>query len=708
MKLTLSGLAGTGTSTVGRALASKLNLKFVSSGDFCRQLGGELNMTINQFDELCSQDPSYDRKVDQKIVEFGKSNDDFIAEGRMTWHFVPDAFAEEGDHTASQMAAYYGRVMDVLQAAGGNEDEIMEYRKRKRSADKAAEQDNLKMASTEAHGAASIEQSNIAAAKSQAQFDFESKITSTIQEQLEQKRQMAVFDALELESRRNLAQTEVEIAVASGNADRIEHASQDYLLADLAVRNQRIKAERELSVAAQQGTVAYQVQAGLMKSIEGTADSLAASFAHAVVQGKGIGTVWRDALKQLETGALTAVTKSITDQIVNASKGVLTTITGSIGGGVGGILTKIGLGGTTSSPQTLATTANTTSVNLLTASNQALLAALTGNTAATSTNSVTTGTNTTGTAVNTAAIIANTVVLAAKAIKDIAGKAIGLFKPQSSTSGPSIISGFGDFAGTANQGPAAAGARSPFGGIASLFTGIIGGIKTGITSVLSFLFKPAGGAGGAAGSVSGPASVATAALTTAMTANTATTAANVGVTTAHTGIMASHLGVMITHTGVLLGHLAAIIANTIATIANTIATAIQGVLGFFGFAEGGRPPIGVPSIVGEKGKELFIPDSAGTIIPAEKTSKILASFGTPAAPLPRAPEAPNSAFSSGYDHVPGSGGGTAINGTVNNHNTGRVGDTHFNIYGANNPRETMRQIADFEKRQTGKYSPMNS
>ena len=43
-------------------------------------------------------------------------------------------------------------------------------------------------------------------------------------------------------------------------------------------------------------------------------------------------------------------------------------------------------------------------------------------------------------------------------------------------------------------------------------------------------------------------------------------------------------------------------------------SAIGSVLGGF-FAEGGRPPINRPSIVGEKGAELFVPDSAGTIIP---------------------------------------------------------------------------------------------
>ena len=41
-------------------------------------------------------------------------------------------------------------------------------------------------------------------------------------------------------------------------------------------------------------------------------------------------------------------------------------------------------------------------------------------------------------------------------------------------------------------------------------------------------------------------------------------------------------------------------------------SAVQPVLNF---ANGGRPPVGRPSIVGERGAELFVPDRAGTIIP---------------------------------------------------------------------------------------------
>ena len=34
-----------------------------------------------------------------------------------------------------------------------------------------------------------------------------------------------------------------------------------------------------------------------------------------------------------------------------------------------------------------------------------------------------------------------------------------------------------------------------------------------------------------------------------------------------------------------------------------------------GFEKGGRPPVGMPSIVGERGPELFVPDQAGTVVP---------------------------------------------------------------------------------------------
>jgi len=50
-------------------------------------------------------------------------------------------------------------------------------------------------------------------------------------------------------------------------------------------------------------------------------------------------------------------------------------------------------------------------------------------------------------------------------------------------------------------------------------------------------------------------------------------------------------------------------------VAGAIATGMKLVNKIKGFEQGGRPPINQPSIVGEKGPELFIPDKAGTIVP---------------------------------------------------------------------------------------------
>ena len=52
--------------------------------------------------------------------------------------------------------------------------------------------------------------------------------------------------------------------------------------------------------------------------------------------------------------------------------------------------------------------------------------------------------------------------------------------------------------------------------------------------------------------------------------------------------------------------------------AGVIATGMGFVNKIRGFADGGRPPVGRPSLVGERGPELFLPDSAGTIVPNDQ------------------------------------------------------------------------------------------
>src|SRR5581483_623630 len=90
-KITLFGLAGTGTSSVGRALARKLKYQFYSTGNFMRDQADQLGLTIYEFDEMCRKDPNYDLNRDKMIEEFGKKNDNFILDARLGWRFVPDS-----------------------------------------------------------------------------------------------------------------------------------------------------------------------------------------------------------------------------------------------------------------------------------------------------------------------------------------------------------------------------------------------------------------------------------------------------------------------------------------------------------------------------------------------------------------------------------------------------------------------------------------
>ena len=91
MKITLFGLAGTGTSSTGKAVADKLGLEFLSTGNMFRAQAKDLGLTVNELDQKCLTDPVYDKMLDQKIADYGKNNDNFIIESRMAWFFVPDS-----------------------------------------------------------------------------------------------------------------------------------------------------------------------------------------------------------------------------------------------------------------------------------------------------------------------------------------------------------------------------------------------------------------------------------------------------------------------------------------------------------------------------------------------------------------------------------------------------------------------------------------
>ena len=92
-KISISGLAGSGKSTVGKLVAQKLNYDFVSVGNYSRQLAlDEFGMSINQFQEYCKNNPEMDKKIDRYFIDYCESKSNLIIDYRLAFHFLNDCY----------------------------------------------------------------------------------------------------------------------------------------------------------------------------------------------------------------------------------------------------------------------------------------------------------------------------------------------------------------------------------------------------------------------------------------------------------------------------------------------------------------------------------------------------------------------------------------------------------------------------------------
>lgn len=89
MIITLSGAPGSGKSTVAKLLAQKLGYKHYSTGDFMRELAHQRHITVLEINELAKTDASIDRTLDQRQIQLGKTEDNFVIDGRLSFHFIP-------------------------------------------------------------------------------------------------------------------------------------------------------------------------------------------------------------------------------------------------------------------------------------------------------------------------------------------------------------------------------------------------------------------------------------------------------------------------------------------------------------------------------------------------------------------------------------------------------------------------------------------
>jgi cytidylate kinase len=91
MRITVSGLPGSGTTSLSRYLAERHGLTLISAGEVFRQLAEEHGMDLASFGRLAEQDSTYDKMIDSRQKEIAGEQDDIIAEGRLSGWMVTDA-----------------------------------------------------------------------------------------------------------------------------------------------------------------------------------------------------------------------------------------------------------------------------------------------------------------------------------------------------------------------------------------------------------------------------------------------------------------------------------------------------------------------------------------------------------------------------------------------------------------------------------------
>jgi cytidylate kinase len=109
--ISFNGDHGSGKSTIAKKLAEYLKYERFYMGKIFRKMAKEEGVSYTEFLELLKKDSSYDKKVDNYVVELSKSKNNFIIESRTAWYFIPNSFKiylkVDEDEGAERMFADY-------------------------------------------------------------------------------------------------------------------------------------------------------------------------------------------------------------------------------------------------------------------------------------------------------------------------------------------------------------------------------------------------------------------------------------------------------------------------------------------------------------------------------------------------------------------------------------------------------------------------
>lgn len=101
--ITISGLPGSGKSTIADRVADELGWNRFSSGDFMREMAHERGLTLAELSAQAESDPAIDKLIDAKNKGLAAASQ-VVIDSRLAFHFIPESFSVYLDVDADEAA----------------------------------------------------------------------------------------------------------------------------------------------------------------------------------------------------------------------------------------------------------------------------------------------------------------------------------------------------------------------------------------------------------------------------------------------------------------------------------------------------------------------------------------------------------------------------------------------------------------------------
>ena len=90
--LTVSGLIGSGKTSVCRELSALTGWRVVSAGTILRRMAEERGLSVIELNEIAKTDSTIDQLIDDQLIALRSSVEPLIVDSRLAWHFIPNSY----------------------------------------------------------------------------------------------------------------------------------------------------------------------------------------------------------------------------------------------------------------------------------------------------------------------------------------------------------------------------------------------------------------------------------------------------------------------------------------------------------------------------------------------------------------------------------------------------------------------------------------